>query len=202
MDFTLLDMKTHKRAQHINHYLGVLKNVICLTATVEVTRLLARTKEQGLGFYPSFLYIVAKTVNNREEFRMGYDEQGNVGVWDEVCPSHILFHPEDETLTRIFTPWNDDFGVFYHNVVQDTAKYQGFRGFSIPGVPPNVFDVSCLPWLHYSALDIHVFDEGTYLAPVISWGKFALQANGKTEMPLTMQIHHAAADGFHVCRFF
>lgn len=32
----------------------------------------------------------------------------------------------------------------------------------------NYFDVSCLPWVKHKHFDVHVFDEGTFLAPVIT----------------------------------
>ena len=67
--------------------------------------------------------------------------------------------------------------------------------------PPNFFDVSCLPWVRYNHFDMHIFDEGKFLAPVITWGKYE-ETNGKYIMPLTMNIHHAVADGFHLSRFF
>lgn len=50
-------------------------------------------------------------------------------------------------------------------------------------------------------VDMHVFDEGKFLAPVVTWGKYEEECKG-TIMPLTMNIHHAVADGFHVSRFF
>lgn len=65
----------------------------------------------------------------------------------------------------------------------------------------NTFDVSCLPWVRYKNFDIHVFDEGKYLAPVVTWGKYEIE-NGKTVLPLSMNIHHAVADGWHLSRFF
>ncbi len=68
-------------------------------------------------------------------------------------------------------------------------------------MPKNTFDVSCLPWVKYKSFDIHVFDSGTYLAPVVTWGKYG-EENGRIVMPLSMNIHHAVADGFHLCRFF
>ena len=38
-------------------------------------------------------------------------------------------------------------------------------------------------------------------APVVTWGR--MEAEGeKRMMPLTMNIHHAVADGFHLSRFF
>lgn len=45
------------------------------------------------------------------------------------------------------------------------------------------------------------FDEGKFLAPVITWGKYELERE-RYIMPLTMNIHHAVADGFHLSRFF
>ncbi|EOE7172314.1 CatA-like O-acetyltransferase [Clostridioides difficile] len=67
--------------------------------------------------------------------------------------------------------------------------------------PLNFFDVSCLPWVKYNHFDVHVFDEGKFLAPVITWGKYELERE-RYIMPLTMNIHHAVADGFHLSRFF
>ncbi len=42
------------------------------------------------------------------------------------------------------------------------------RGFKIPFTQANTFDISCLPWISYTALDLHVFESGIYLAPVIT----------------------------------
>ena len=194
--------ENHKRAEYLAHYLNTAKIVISMTVDMDVTRFVKGVKENGYRFYPAFLYVVTKIVNSHEEFRMGYNPEGSVGIWDEVCPSYIVFHPEDETLTRIFTPWQDDFQMFYAAAAGDIDKYKSFRGFSIDGVPPNIFDASCVPWVRYRSLDFHVFDEGTYLAPVITWGKFEPDGNSRMVMPLSLQIHHAAADGFHVGQFF
>ena len=46
-----------------------------------------------------------------------------------------------------------------------------------------------------------MFDEGDFLAPVITWGKYEVEQE-KYLMPLSMNIHHAVADGFHLSRFF
>ena len=202
MKLNIIDLNTWKRSEHLLHYLNNLKNVVSMTVDIDVTNFLQQTRESSIRFFPAFLYVVTKTVNRHEEFRMGYGPEGKVGIWDEVCPSYIVFHPDDETLTRIFTPWKDDFQMFYRSVTGDMDKHQSFRGFSIDNVPPNIFDVSCVPWTRYNSLDIHVFDKGTYLAPVITWGKFDTDYAGKITLPLSMQIHHAAADGFHICRFF
>jgi len=83
---------------------------------------------------------------------------------------------------------------------KDKELHKDRRAF-IENQPPNFFDVSCLPWVKYRHFDVHVFDEGKFLAPVVTWGKYELD-RGKYIMPVTMNIHHAAADGFHLSRFF
>ena len=79
-------------------------------------------------------------------------------------------------------------------------SHQNFFHFSMPDIPPNHFDISCLPWLSYDSFHINV-NPGTYLAPIITWGKY-LEKEGEIQLPLSFQIHHSAADGFHVSQFY
>lgn len=112
------------------------------------------------------------------------------------------FHKEDEQFVKLVTEYHSDFQTFYQRFLLDQEKYKDYRVFDLKEVPSNVFDLSCLPWVHYRNFDMHIFDSGTYLAPVITWGKYSKSPDGRILMPLSMNIHHAAADGFHLCRFF
>ena len=97
--------------------------------------------------------------------------------------------------------YNENLEVFHSNFVDIIDKHKDCRAFDFKNVPPNVFNVSCLPWINYKSFDIHVFDEGKYLAPVITWGKY-VEKNGRITLPFSFNIHHAAADGYHLSRFF
>lgn len=201
MKFKKINMHTWKRKDIFTHFIGDVKCVMCLNVTVDVTDLVTACKQKGYRFYPVFIYLISKIVNCHEEFKMGYDAQGNVGFWERVDPSYVVFHPEDELFTRLITEFSSDFITFYERVLKDMEEHKNKRGHEIPYPNRNTFDVSCLPWVHYNAFDMHIFDSGTYLAPVITWGKYE-NHGGKITMPLTMQLHHAAADGFHLGRFF
>ena len=39
-----------------------------------------------------------------------------------------------------------------------------------------------------------------YLLPIFTFGKY-YEEGGKYYIPLSIQVHHAVCDGFHVCRF-
>ena len=98
------------------------------------------------------------------------------------------------------TEYADDLLEFYGRMAADRERYKNDRAV-LEDQPKNFFDVSCLPWIRYTHFDVHVFDEGKFLAPVVTWGKYEPK-DGKLIMPLTMNIHHAVADGFHLSRFF
>lgn len=202
MKLELVDMEKWNRKEQVNHFIEHVRCVMSITVDIDVTALVKAVKQQKRKFYPTFLYIVSKIVNSRNEFKMGYDKDGNVGVWDVVHPSYIIFNKDDESVTKIFTKWIDDFEDFYSSSCKDIEKHENTSVFCTTDIPINVFDVSCLPWIKYNSLDLHVFDSGTYLAPVITWGKYEDDGSGRVIMPLSMQIHHAVADGFHLSRFF
>lgn len=200
MNFTKINLDQWERGKLFSFYMEHMRIVMSLTANMEVTRLLAFCKKHDLKFYPSMIWIVSKVINSHDEFKYGWDNNGNLIRWERVFPSYTEFHKEDEMFAKLVTPFLDDFPEFYANFLENRKKYGNIRAFA-ENQPPNFFDVSCLPWISYRHFDLHVFDEGTFLAPVVTWGKYETR-DGKTEMPLTMNIHHAVADGFHLCRFF
>lgn len=202
MKFQKIHMETWERAEIFRHFIEDLRCVMNITVQVDITRFLQKIQARGWKFYPAMIWLVSAALNSRPEFRMGYDEQGNVGIWDEIHPYYAHFHPGDQRFAKLVTHYAAEPGVFYQRFLEDMAQYKNCRGFDVQDIPPNTFDISCLPWTHYQSFDMHIFDEGTYLAPVVTWGKYQADAQGKIQLPLTLNIHHAVADGFHLCRFF
>lgn len=66
--------------------------------------------------------------------------------------------------------------------------------------PANTFDVSSLPWTSFTGFTLNIRDGWDHLLPIFTIGRHREEA-GRTKMPLAVQIHHAAADGFHTSRF-
>ena len=202
MKFEKINLEIWKRGEVFRHFIDDLRCVMSLTVDVDITDFLRTIHQKGYKFYPSMIWVVSAAVNSREEFRMGYDPWGNPGIWDFVSPYYAHFHEEDEKFVKLVTEYHPDFQAFYNRFLEDEQRYRNLREFELKEIPPNTFDVSCLPWVHYKNFDMHIFDSGTYLAPVITWGKYTEDSNKRIQMPITLNIHHAVADGFHLCRFF
>lgn len=200
MNYTIVNLNEWSRGSLFKFYIDKMRIVMSLTADVNVTNLRAYSKKNNLNFYPLMLWVVSKIINSHDEFKYSWDDAGNLIKWDFVSPSYTDFHADDENFVKMVTEYSDDLFEFCSRVDKDRQRHKNEQAILV-NQPPNFFDVSCLPWIKYSHFDIHVFDEGKFLAPVITWGKFE-EKDGKLIMPLTMNIHHAVADGFHLSRFF
>lgn len=200
MNYTFVNLNEWSRESLFKFYIDKMRIVMSLTVDVNVTNLRAYSKKNNLNFYPLMLWVVSKIINSHDEFKYSWDDAGNLIKWDFVSPSYTDFHADDENFVKMVTEYSDDLFEFCSRVDKDRQRHKNERAILF-NQPPNFFDVSCLPWIKYSHFDIHVFDEGKFLAPVVTWGKFE-EKDGKLIMPLTMNIHHAVADGFHLSRFF
>ena len=200
MNYQVMDLNTWSRGDLFRFYMDRMRLVMSLTVDVDVTPLVEFGKREGLKFYPTMIWTVSKTVNSHDEFKYGWDERGRLIRWETISPSYAEFHPEDENFTKLVTPFSKRLPEFHARFLRDRERYRTLRAV-VEHQPPNHFDVSCLPWVRYRHFDVHVFDEGAFLAPVITWGKYEREG-GRLRMPLTTNIHHAVADGFHLSRFF
>lgn len=200
MNYTKVDIDKWSRGSLFQFYIEKMRIVMSLTVDINVAPLITYTKKNGLKFYPAMIWVVSKVINSHDEFKYSWDTDGNLIRWDSISPSYTVFNQDDECFSKFVTEYTDDIFEFYKRTMDDQKKYQEERAI-IGNQPQNFFDVSCLPWVKYKHFDVHVFDEGKFLAPVLTWGKYEMQ-NGNALMPLTMNIHHAVADGFHLSRFF
>jgi len=61
--------------------------------------------------------------------------------------------------------------------------------------------VSSLPWVKFTSISHPIHMHPVDCIPRLSWGKFSSEGN-RVVMPLSAQVHHGLADGFHVGQFF
>lgn len=71
----------------------------------------------------------------------------------------------------------------------------------IPAVSgENVIHYSSIPWLNFTSLSHARSFSFKDSCPKISFGKM-MEQNGIKQMPISIHVHHALMDGFHVAQF-
>lgn len=201
MNFHIIDKTTWERAIYFDYYYNQIKCKYNLSANINITNLVKKQKECNLKFFPIMLYTIIRAVNLHQEFRMSFNENGELGYWDEVVPCYTLFHDENKTFTDIWSQYNADFEVFYKTVLQDIKQYGNITGVikARPNQPKNFCPISCLPWLSFTSFAQDTYTENSFLFPLIKFGKY-FESDNKIMLPISVFVNHAVADGYHTCK--
>lgn len=200
MEFKLINLEQWKRREYFEHYLENIPCTYSLTANLDITNILKYIKKKNIKLYPMMIYVLTTIVNRHEEFRTAIDEDGNVGVWDEMNPSYTIFHKDIETFSDIWTEYNIDFSIFYNNYLKDMEMYSNVEVFfPKPNQIKNTFPISSIPWTVFTGFNLNLYAGENYLLPIFTMGKYFEQGRN-TILPISIQVHHAVCDGFHVSR--
>lgn len=194
MGFHLIDMDSWPRKEYYQHYMNQVVCTYSMSVEIDVTPLM------GMKLYPAMLWLLTDAVNQYEEFRTHLSAEG-VGIFDQMCPSYTIFNKETKKFSVIWTEFHKDYDVFLRHYEEDCRLYGECTSmFPKAYKPDHAFDVSMLPWQSFSAFNLNIYGEGKWLLPIFTMGKTYVK-DGKTMMPLAIQVHHAACDGYHVCKF-
>ncbi len=194
MSFHFIDLQTWERKEFYEHF---TKEVVCTystTVNIDITNL------KNKRLYPTIIWLLTNTVNQMPEFRTVLTNEG-VGIYDEMHPAYTIFNEKNKNFSGIWTEFNSDYNVFLHSYELDLEKYSSSVNFAPkPNRPSNSFDISMIPWFTFTSFNINVYDEGKYLLPIFTLGKY-FDENGKRLLPLSIQVHHAVCDGYHIGKF-
>jgi len=197
---TPIDVSTWVRREHFEHYRSRVPCTYSVTAELDVTAFVSAAREAGRKTYPSQIWAIASVVNRHEEFRITLDAEGNPWVWDVVHPSFTVFNPARETFASVWADYDPVFSRFHDNAAALLATQRDSTRMFPQGTPPeNIFDISSLPWMHFTGFDLHISGGYDHYLPIFTLGQYA-QRDGRTLMPFVVQAHHAVADGFHTAR--
>lgn len=198
--FKLIDTSSWKRKPYFDHYFNQIRCTYSITVNINITNVLSFKDRNKVKLYPLLIYVISKAVNKYEEFRTAINDRGEIGVWETLSPCYTVFHKDNESFSNIWTEWNDDLNLFLSNFEQDSKRFgQIDRIDAKPNTPANVFPISSLPWTTFTGFNLNIFADGTYLLPIFTYGKYFKDGN-RYLIPLSIQVHHAVCDGFHVSR--
>lgn len=197
---TPIDLDTWPRRQHFDHYRRRVPCTYAMTVEVDVTAFAAALRRSPRKSSLAQVWALATVVNRHEEFRMCLTDSGDPAVWPVVHPAFTVFNPQRETFACVWAPYDPDFGTFHDAAAPLLAEHSRATDFFPQGnPPPNTFDVSSLPWASFTGFTLDIRDGWDHLAPIFTLGRYT-EREARLLLPLSVQIHHAAADGFHTAR--
>jgi chloramphenicol O-acetyltransferase type A len=195
-----IDVDSWARREHFEHFLRAVPCTYSITAELDATAFVDAVRRAGRKTYVAQIWALAAVVNRHDEFRMCLTDDGRPAVWPVVHPSFTVFNPDAETFASVWAPFDPDFATFHAAAARVLAEQRGATAFFPQSTqPPNTFDVSSLPWVSFTGFTLNIRNAWEHLAPIVTLGRY-VDRGGRPHLPVALQVHHAAADGFHTSR--
>ncbi len=169
-----------------------------ICAPVDCAPLYHFSKKNSLPFFYCMLHTVLKTIQSIDELR--YRIEGDSVLDYKTIHCGVTILQEDNTFIYCTLAYHTELKEFIHIALQDIENQKKSKGF-IPHGRKDVVYVSAIPWVSFTAFQHARTNDNTDSIPRIVIGKF-YQENEALKIPVSLEIHHALADGYHTGLFF
>ena len=195
-----LNLENWSRREHFEFFRKFEEPFFGLVANVDVTKAYAAAKSNNTSFFLYYVHKVAAAVNGVEAFR--YRIAGDeVFVYDRVDVSATLTR-EDNTFGFSLMEFHNDFNEFERRAKNEIERVRNTPGlFTRTFEVDNIIHFSAIPWVSFTSLSHARSFTFPDSCPKISVGK-VVEDNGRKMMPVSVHVHHALMDGYHVGLFF
>ncbi|NVO30166.1 CatA-like O-acetyltransferase [Hymenobacter lapidiphilus] len=189
------------RQEHFAFFSQFEEPFFGLVADVDATRAQARARALGVSFFQLYLHATVAAVQTVENLRYRINAQGQVDCYDQINVSATLSR-SDHTFAFSFIPFSPDLHAFGHGLAAEAEAVRQSSGLRLGPETgrPDVVHFSALPWVSFSGLTHARSFSHPDSIPKISVGRLRPESS-RLLMPVSVNVHHGLADGYHVGLF-
>ncbi|MEJ6393102.1 chloramphenicol acetyltransferase [Gymnodinialimonas sp. 2305UL16-5] len=195
----IVDLQTWPRAAQFQFFRTYARPHFAVTSRIDVTDLMTRLKSAGISPYRASLYAIGAGIHSVPELLMRF--RGEQVVRHDAVELSMTVPTPDGSFNYAYVPFDPDFTAFDAHakaLIEAAATTRDLAANS--GERDDLAYLSCMPWLDYTSLN-NAMPGPEDCIPRIGWGKITA-AQGRHTMPMTLEVHHAIADGAHVGAYF
>lgn len=194
-----IDLDTWSRAEPFRFFRGFDRPHYATTARIDATDLMARRRRHGLSPYRAVLHAIGHGLHAGDAFRTRFE--GDVVTRHDRIRISCTVPLDTGAFVYAYLDWTPDGAAFDAHAKTRIDAARARATLSPDSGGSDVAYASCLPWLDYTALD-NAMPHRDDCIPRISWGKIVAHPDGRHDMAMTLQVHHALVDGRGVGAFF
>ncbi|WP_136439260.1 CatA-like O-acetyltransferase [Pacificoceanicola onchidii] len=194
-----VDLSKWPRAAQYRLFRGYERPHYAITVRLDLTHVMAR-KASGLSPYHACLFAIGAGIHAVPELCMRF--RGETVVRHDRVSLSMPVPRADGGFNFGYVPFDTDFARFDKIAAQRIAQARAATDLNPidDSIGDAVVFASCLPWLDFTALD-NALPNAEDCIPRVSWGKIVPEQGG-FRAAMTIQVHHALADGAHLGVFF
>jgi chloramphenicol O-acetyltransferase type A len=193
-----LNLETWNRKEHYLFFKQMEEPFFGVTITIDCTKAYEKSKELGVSFFTYYLHKTVVAANKIEPFRYRIIND-DVYIFDRIEVSSTILR-EDKTFGFSQIEYDEDLKQFAENTKNEIARIQSTTGLFTRAYSENLIHFSALPWINFTSFSHARSFSWPDSCPKISFGKM-MEENNKKTMSMSIHVHHALMDGFHVGEF-
>jgi chloramphenicol O-acetyltransferase type A len=195
-----LNLETWNRKEHFEFFNQFEEPFFGVTVQIDCTKAFQNAKQFGISFFTYYLFKTLVAVNQIENFRYRIHEK-EVYIYDKINVSATVLR-NDNTFGFSFMEFESEIQDFAKNVTNEIVRVKNTTGLFTRDFPTvNLIHFSTLPWINFTSFSharSYTFEDS---CPKISFGKMEISENGKRSFSMSIHVHHALVDGYHVGKF-
>ncbi|WP_333875431.1 chloramphenicol acetyltransferase [Flavobacterium sp.] len=193
-----LHLDTWNRKEHFHFFKQMEEPFFGITTRVDCTKAYANAKATGVSFFTNYLHKTLVAVNSIENFRYRIIDD-EVYVFDRIDASATILR-EDKTFGFSLMEYSKDFIEFAEITRKEIERIQNTTGLLTREFDLNLIHFSAVPWIDFTSYSHARSFSFPDSCPKISFGKM-IEENHRKTMALSVHVHHALVDGYHVGQF-
>ncbi|MGJ8621393.1 MAG: CatA-like O-acetyltransferase [Yoonia sp.] len=198
MTYRDVDLATWPRAAQFRFFRTYQQPHYATTSRLDVTNLMAR-KADGVSPYRACLYAIGVGLHAVPELCVRF--RGDQVVQHGMITLSMTVPTDAGSFGYAYVPYRPDFSAFDQQAkgLIDAVAAGGSLDAN-SGERDDLAYLSCMPWLDYTAIN-NALPGPDDCIPRVTWGKF-VQGQGRWDMAMTLEVHHALVDGAQVGAYF
>lgn len=195
---TRIDIDQWVRKEHYLFFSEFEEPLFGVTVKIDCTKAYSRAKEEGVPFFLYYLYRALKAANQIPYFRYRIIEK-EVYKFDVINASTTISRPNG-TFGFGHIDYFEDEALFYERALQEIENVKKTTSLIPSGSVHNTMHFSAVPWIDFTSMSHARKFSHPESCPKVSFGKL-IDVQGNKEMSLSVHVHHALMDGYHLGLF-
>ena len=195
---TIIDRAVWPREEHYRFFAAMSNPVFALTFPVDVTNLRAYVKERGLSFYTALVFLMTKSLEDVEAFRLR-DRNGTIVRHDRLVPSFTDLKPGSDLFHIVTLEAGEDLADFCRRAKAQSAAQTHLADDEKWG--DELIYFTCLPWFPITGALNERDNDPCDAIPRVVWGKWE-EKDGRTMLNMSLEANHRLVDGLNVGQFY
>jgi chloramphenicol O-acetyltransferase type A len=195
---TPFTVKGWEREEHFHFFKDLTQPFFNVHTEIEITNLYRYCKQNNLSVFLGYLHAATKAIRKTDNFLLRL-EGNNVVKYDAVDISTTILK-NNKTVSFVHLPHHNDLKSYceaataiIEDVKQSNSLFYGYNG-------PDLVHATTLPWFKFNGMEHAHSDDPDDAIPKLAFGRLEMN-NDKVILPMSVRVHHALADGYHIHLF-